>query len=158
LPSERLPWSDLWVGSFGTSLLIVIGKFLVGFYLGRASVGSAYGAAGSLIVLLVWIYYTAQLFFFGAEFTQSYARKHGSSVSRMVADQSKLLTMAEPVVAVMAAGTVFPKTLLMQAKVPVSAPLRRQAKPSSKSEVLTLIVAVGWIGINWWHERQRRTR
>ncbi len=159
LPSERLPWSDLWVGSFGTSLLIVIGKFLVGFYLGRASVGSAYGAAGSLIVLLVWIYYAAQLFFFGAEFTQSYARRHGSLVSRIVADQSKLMSTAKAVVPVTAPRTVFPKAeLLMQIKVPVNAPLRRQAKPSAKSEVFTLIVAVGWIGINWWRERQRRTR
>jgi len=78
LPSERLPWSDLWVGSFGASLFFVIGKFLVGLYLGRAGVGSAYGAAGSLVILLVWIYYAAQLFFFGAEFTRVYARKHGS--------------------------------------------------------------------------------
>jgi membrane protein len=78
LPEERLPWSDLWIGSVGTALLFLLGKFLLGLYLGRASVGSAYGAAGSLIVLLVWIYYTAQLFFFGAEFTRTYSEKHGS--------------------------------------------------------------------------------
>jgi membrane protein len=78
LPAERLPWSDLWIGSFGTAILFVLGKFLLGLYLGHASVGSAYGAAGSLIVLLVWIYYTAQLFFFGAEFTRAYSRTHGS--------------------------------------------------------------------------------
>jgi membrane protein len=78
LPAERLPWSDLWIGSFGTALLFVLGKFLLGLYLGHATVGSAYGAAGSLIVLLVWIYYTAQLFFLGAEFTRAYSQKHGS--------------------------------------------------------------------------------
>jgi len=78
LPAERLAWSDLWIGSFGTAILFVLGKFLLGLYLGHATVGSAYGAAGSLIVLLVWIYYTAQLFFLGAEFTRAYSLKHGS--------------------------------------------------------------------------------
>ena len=78
LPSDRLPWNDLWVGSLGTAILFVIGKFAVGAYLGHAGVGSAYGAAGSLVVLLVWIYYAAQLFFVGAEFTRAHARRHGS--------------------------------------------------------------------------------
>ncbi|MDP9112587.1 MAG: YihY/virulence factor BrkB family protein [Acidobacteriota bacterium] len=82
LPSERLPWSDLWIGSLGTSIFFILGKSIVGAYLGRASVGSAYGAAGSLIVLLVWIYYAAQLFFFGAEFTHAYAATHGSVKNR----------------------------------------------------------------------------
>jgi membrane protein len=61
-----------------TSLLFTIGKFLIGLYLGSSTVGSAYGAAGSLIVLLVWIYYSAQVFLMGAEFTKIYARQFGS--------------------------------------------------------------------------------
>ncbi len=155
LPSKRLPWSDLWIGSFGTSILFVIGKFLVGFYLGRASVGSAYGAAGSLIVLLVWIYYAAQLFFFGAEFTQSYARKHGSLVSRIVVEQSELMSTAETMVPLTAPGRVSLKAEHRTGiQVPVSAP----AKPSARSEVLTLAVAIGWIGISCWRERQRCMR
>src|SRR5206468_2255320 len=63
-----------------TSLLFVLGKFALGAWLGKGSVGSAYGAAGSLVVLLVWIYWSAQILFFGAEFTQVYARKHGSRI------------------------------------------------------------------------------
>ena len=63
----------MWPGSFGTAALFTIGKFLLGFYLGRASVASSYGAAGSLAVLLIWVYYSAQLFIFGAEFTRIYA-------------------------------------------------------------------------------------
>jgi membrane protein len=78
VPAERLPWSDLWIGSLGTGLLFNVGKLLVGLYLGHASIGSAYGAAGSLVVLSAWIYYAAQLFFFGAEITHAYSRRHGS--------------------------------------------------------------------------------
>jgi len=158
LPSERLPWGDLWVGSFGTSILFVVGKFLLGFYLGRANVGSAYGAAGSLIVLLVWIYYAAQLFFFGAEFTQSYARKHGSLISR-VSDRSKLMPKPEAAGPATAPEPFFPKvTLRSEAKAPVSAPPRHLAKPGTKTEVLTLIVVASWLGINWWRERQSRMK
>ena len=65
---------------YGTSLLFVIGKLLIGLYLGNASVGSIYGTAGSLAVLLVWIYYSAQILFLGAEFTQVYANQYGSRI------------------------------------------------------------------------------
>jgi membrane protein len=61
-----------------TSLLFSVGKFLIGFYLGKASVGSAYGAAGSLVVFLVWVYYSAQIFFLGAQFTRTFAERQGS--------------------------------------------------------------------------------
>lgn len=73
VPRQTLPWRRLWPGSFGTAVLFTIGKFLLGFYLGRASVTSSYGAAGSLVVLLIWVYYSSQLFIFGAEFTRIYA-------------------------------------------------------------------------------------
>jgi membrane protein len=155
LPSERLPWSDLWVGSFGTAVAFVLGKFLLGFYLGRASVGSAYGAAGSLIVLLVWIYYAAQIFFFGAEFTRSYAQKHDSLVSR-VANRSNPMPIAEAAVLASAPQPFSMRVALPpQSKVPVSDSPRHVAKPGTKTEVLTLIVVASWIGINWWSERQK---
>jgi membrane protein len=73
VPQQTLPWRRLWPGSFGTAVLFTIGKFLLGLYLGRASVTSSYGAAGSLVVLLIWVYYSSQLFLFGAEFTRIYA-------------------------------------------------------------------------------------
>lgn len=78
LPDIRVEWHDVWFGALFTALLFVIGKFALGLYLGKGSVGSAYGAAGSLVVLLVWIYWSANILFFGAEFTQVYARTHGS--------------------------------------------------------------------------------
>jgi membrane protein len=74
LPDRQIAWRRVWVGAAVTALLFTIGKYLIGLYLGRASVGSAYGAAGSLIVVLVWVYYSAQVFFFGAEFTHVYAK------------------------------------------------------------------------------------
>ena len=73
LPDIRIRWADVWMGALLTALLFELGKLLLGYYLGRAGISSAYGAAGSLIVILVWVYYSAQILFFGAEFTQVYA-------------------------------------------------------------------------------------
>lgn len=80
LPDVKIAWKDVWVGSGITALLFAIGKLALGVYIGNSSVGSSYGAAGSVIVLLVWVYYSAQILFFGAEFTQVYARKYGSQI------------------------------------------------------------------------------
>ena len=78
LPDVPLKWSDVIVGACFTSLLFTIGKQLIGIYLGKASFGSTYGAAGSLVIVLVWVYYSSQLFFFGAEFTKIYTETFGS--------------------------------------------------------------------------------
>jgi membrane protein len=78
LPDVRMKWRDILPGSAVTSLLFMIGNSLIAMYLGRASFGSTYGAAGSLVIVLVWVYYSAQIFFFGAEFTQAYACERGS--------------------------------------------------------------------------------
>jgi len=80
LPDVEIGWNDVWIGASITSLLFTIGKFAIGLYLGRASVGSAYGAAGSLVVILIWIYYSSQILFFGAELTQVYANELGSRI------------------------------------------------------------------------------
>ena len=92
LPDVEIAWSDVWIGAAVTALLFTIGKLLIGLYLGNASVGSTYGAAGSLLVLLIWVYYSAQILFFGAEFTQAYARKYGS---RIVPDESAVRVTEE---------------------------------------------------------------
>jgi membrane protein len=80
LPDAKVPWRDVWVGAVLTSLLFTAGKFVIGLYLGNASVGRAYGGAGSVVVLLVWVYYSAQIVFLGAEFTHEYAKVRGSRV------------------------------------------------------------------------------
>ena len=78
LPRNKIGWRDVWIGALVTTLLFAIGKFLLGMYLGTAAVASSFGAAGSLAVLLVWVYYSAQTFLLGAEFTWVYAHRIGS--------------------------------------------------------------------------------
>jgi len=80
LPDAKVAWRDVWVGALATAILFMIGKYLIGLYIGKASVGSAFGAAGSLAVLLVWIYYSAQIVLLGAEFTRVYANRFGAKV------------------------------------------------------------------------------
>jgi membrane protein len=80
LPDAHVAWKDVWVGASLTSLLFAVGKLAIGYYLGHSTVASAYGAAGSLAVLLLWIYYSALIFLFGAELTQVYARYWGSRI------------------------------------------------------------------------------
>lgn len=77
LPDVRIRWRDVWVGGAMTALLFSVGRFLISLYLSRSTVSSVYGAAGSLVVLLLWVYYSAQILFLGAEFTQVYARLYG---------------------------------------------------------------------------------
>jgi membrane protein len=78
LPDAEVAWRDVWFGAIATSVLFAAGKYLIGLYLGRASVGSAYGAAGSVVVLMVWVYYASIIFFFGAELTHVSSRRvHG---------------------------------------------------------------------------------
>jgi membrane protein len=77
MPRAKVPWRDVWTGAAVTALLFTIGKVLVGLYLGKSSLASGYGAAGSFVVLVAWVYYCAQIFLFGAEFTWVYANRHG---------------------------------------------------------------------------------
>lgn len=87
LPDVKITWGDVWIGAAATALLFTIGKFFIGMYLGRSSTASAYGAVGSLVVLMLWNYYSAMIFLMGAEFTQVYANKYGS---RMVPSETAI--------------------------------------------------------------------
>ena len=80
LPNVRIGWHDVRIGAVGTALLFTIGKFLIGLYLGTSSIASSFGAAGSVVIVLVWIYYSSCILFFGAKFTKVYARKFGSGI------------------------------------------------------------------------------
>jgi membrane protein len=73
VPEAKVRWVNVWLGALATALFFTIGKTVIGLYLGKSSLGSAYGAAGSVIVVIVWVYYSAQIFFFGAEFTHAYS-------------------------------------------------------------------------------------
>jgi membrane protein len=78
MPRAKIEWHDVWVGAAVTAVLFTVGKFLIGLYIGRSAVASSFGAAGSLAVVMVWVYYSAQIFLLGAEFTWVYAHEHGS--------------------------------------------------------------------------------
>jgi membrane protein len=78
IPRVHVAWADVWIGAGVTALLFAVGKFLIGLYIGKSAVASTFGAAGSLVVLMLWVYYSAQIFLFGAEFTWVYANEHGS--------------------------------------------------------------------------------
>lgn len=80
LPDALIAWRDVWLGAAITSLLFALGKTLIGLYLGRSAVGSTFGAAGSLAVLLIWLYYSAQIFLFGAELTRTFAERAGGGI------------------------------------------------------------------------------
>ena len=82
MPRAKISWHDVWTGAAVTALLFTIGKVLIGLYLGKSSLASGFGAAGSLVVLLVWVYYSAQIFLLGAEYTWVYAQQHGSRAQR----------------------------------------------------------------------------
>src|SRR5688572_4253917 len=78
MPRAKIEWHDVWVGAAVTAVLFTIGKYLISLYIGRSAVASSFGAAGSLVVVMVWVYYSAQIFLLGAEFTWVYAHEHGS--------------------------------------------------------------------------------
>jgi membrane protein len=78
LPDVKIRWRDVWVGAAVTALLFTLGKLAIGMYIGKAGIGSAYGAAGSIVVLITWVYYSAQILFFGAEFTQVWTHRRGA--------------------------------------------------------------------------------
>ncbi len=93
LPDAQVPWKSVWTGAALTALLFTIGKFMIGFYLGKSDVGSAYGTAGSLVIVLIWVYYSSQILLFGAEFTQVYTNRIGARIMpsehAVVADPQK---------------------------------------------------------------------
>jgi membrane protein len=80
LPDAKIKFKDVWAGAIATSILFVIGKFLISFYIAKSEVGTTYGAAGSLVILLVWIYYSSMILYFGAVFTKAYAVKYGDEI------------------------------------------------------------------------------
>ena len=80
MPDAKISWRSVWVGALATAVLFVVGKFVIGLYLGKSNPGQAYGAAGSLAVLLLWIYYSSLILLFGAEFTETWAKHRGESI------------------------------------------------------------------------------
>jgi membrane protein len=80
LPDAKVRWKHVWVGAITTAVLFMLGKAAIGFYLGNSSIGTTYGAAGSIVILLIWVYYSAAILYFGAEFTRQYVQKKGERI------------------------------------------------------------------------------
>jgi membrane protein len=99
LPEIDLAWADVWLGAAVTAGLFAVGRYLIGLYLGRAAIGSAYGAAGTFVVLLVWVYYSTQILLFGAELTFMYAKRHGHGLGEHTSEsrESAAQPQARPV-------------------------------------------------------------
>lgn len=114
LPDAEIGWEDVWLGGFVTALLFSLGKTLIGIYLGNSAVASSFGAAGSLVLLLVWIYYSAQILLFGAEFTQVYANNYGSKI---VSDREAAVINAERAQSRQTFGQTAPPRISLQAAV-----------------------------------------
>jgi membrane protein len=89
MPTTRIGWGDVWVGAVTTAVLFEVGKFLIGLYLGKSTMMESFAAAGSLVALLAWVYYGAQIFLLGAEFTKAYADDHGSRAAARAMDKTK---------------------------------------------------------------------
>ena len=132
LPDVEVAWRDVWVGAALTALLFTLGKLAIGLYLGNSSTASTYGAAGALVVLLLWVYYSAQILFFGAELTQVYARRFGSRIrpsahAIRVPDVDDLLEKKQAAAA--AAETPAPHTLPAATPAPRPRPAWKRAVP-----------------------------
>jgi membrane protein len=148
LPSVRVTWQDVWRGAFVTAVLFTIGKFLIGLYLGKAGITSGFGAAGSLVVLLVWVFYSAQIFLLGAEFTWVYAHRVGS-----------LRGVTPPP----AAASVVPEQEARRDPQPIEPhmiPLGSEPGAVSRRHRLTdvLVAGVFWLGARIYQASARRRR
>jgi membrane protein len=93
LPSRRVAWGDVWVGAAVTSVLFWVGKLLIALYISKTAVDSTFGAAGALVIVILWVYYSSQVFFLGAEFTKEYALRHGSKQNQVLEPPSELAQM-----------------------------------------------------------------
>ena len=137
LPDVELQWRDVWIGAVITAVLFAVGKSLIGLYLGHSSFSSTYGAAGSLIVLLVWVYYSAQIIFFGAEFTQVYAEASGKTFK-------------------LKKGMVAPKEPAKAEKPDAGPAAASEARPGVMTAALSLIALAGITSVLWPARPSRR--
>ena len=134
IPDVKIHWNDVWLGAFATAVLFSMGKWAIGLYLGQSAPASSYGAAGSLIILLLWVYYSSQLLFFGAEFTQVYANRYGGRIrpDENAIDLSESQRLHQ--------GLARPSTVQAIAERPVSLPQRRTINLPQSTETAPRVV------------------
>jgi membrane protein len=152
IPAAHTDWKDAVIGAAGTALLFTLGKFALGIYLGKASVGSAYGAAGSLVAVVVWVYYSAQIFFFGAEFTHVYAQAHQPAQAKQPEPASQHIAEQPKAMAAVVGGNggqYYPSDPVVPRPVPVMRPAvavlpKRRPGQQTKPKLL-MAVGLGFV-------------
>lgn len=158
MPSTRIAWSDVWVGAAVTAALFELGKVLIGLYVGKAGISSTYAAAGSIAIILIWVYYAAQIFLLGAEFTKVYATEYGSHRHEIPTEAPETPMKSQDPQPLPAAGGTHPQGH------PLAAPAREQGLQEAGVPLATgfaLVVALGGLfavreaAVSWFEERQR---
>jgi membrane protein len=144
LPDAEIAWRDVGLGAFFTAVMFSLGKLLIGLYLGNSAVASSFGAAGSLVLLLVWIYYSAQILFFGAEFTQVYANNYGSKI--LPEGEKEALRSSEPG----ASGRKSTRDFQPQLAVPAAAAITAREKQLERKNSQTARVFVGLMAASFF--------
>ena len=134
MPRVRVEWRDVWIGAAATSLLFNVGRFFIGLYIGKSSIASGFGAAGSLIIVFVWVYYSAQIFLMGAELTWVYARTF-ESIKQKVEDESSKNNAVPS-----READSPPATAAMNAEAAEAAPMRASVPPASLASAVTALV------------------
>lgn len=159
MPSTRIAWSDVWVGAAVTAALFELGKVLIGLYVGKAGISSTYAAAGSIAIILIWVYYAAQIFLLGAEFTKVYATEYGSH-----RDAPKTLAPETPVKSEDPVPEAAPQPMGLHGA-PIPGPARRGADEDlSLATRIALVATVGGLFaaraavVQWIDGRKRRVR
>jgi membrane protein len=164
LPQVKIAWRDVFIGAVVTSLLFNVGRILISAYMRLSNIGSIFGAAGSLVVLLVWIYYSAQIFLLGAEFTHVYAQRFGSLVKPKVQPPEE--ETAVPVAFPRVEDIAVPPSLLVEDEAPalpdadaltLSTEAKRRAWPRKALAITTVVgtVAASILGASWLHRKRK---
>lgn len=162
LPDAEIQWHDVWIGAFVTALLFSFGRLALGVYLGRPQVASAYGSAGALIVLLLWVNYASTILFTGAEFTKAYASKFGSKIvpSEGAIPLSPDLRAKQGLSPDLTAKGASGKGAILTSTEVVTAnkPSLKASLPAAKKADLehAISVVAGAVAVLWWVERKRR--
>ncbi|MHC1769983.1 MAG: YihY/virulence factor BrkB family protein [Verrucomicrobiia bacterium] len=152
LPDVKIAWRDVWIGAAMTTVLFTLGKFLLGLYLGTTGVASTYGAAGSVVVILIWVYYSAQILFFGAEFTQVYASHFGRGLRPV--DYAEPITVEDNIPSALKRRGAVP--VCIAASLPRSSTSAAVDCPPSRGRWKTIIPLAALAGWAWWKVRGRK--
>jgi membrane protein len=147
LPSVKIAWHDVWIGAAVTALLFTIGKSLIGLYLGKSAVTSGFGAAGSFVVLLVWVYYSAQIFLLGAEFTWVYSHSHGSRASEPQPEAPPAIPMQSQAAAASNPEEARPRELAPAKRLVSSYERRPEPEGFVQENPLKVIAALAALGL-----------